>query len=310
MNSRVSSSASLALHAVLIAALASLTIDQRRPLPEPPGMELELIDLEHAMPLPDPVLAQEEAAADVPEVVQSDPVIAPKPPAPQPVPPAPRPISPSQTAPQPVAKPEPRSATPPVEVKQQLGVGPVAPLPRPVVTANPATAVVRPQVAAAPPAAPPSPPRPRLDSGSLSRMLAAKAGPSPRPARINSAAIGSAVGRAAPRGAASLTVRQRTNLEDMIRSQITPCWNPPVAEDASTRLVVVMRIKLDRSGALNGSPTVSAVKGQTDANAAYGRALAGSVRRAVMRCAPLKLPPELHEAWADVELNFDPRDIS
>lgn len=109
---------------------------------------------------------------------------------------------------------------------------------------------------------------------------------------------------------AGLSIRQRTNLADMIRSQITPCWNPPQAEDNSGHVTIVMRIRLGRDGGVLGTPALSRIGGQTAANGAYANALAGSVRRAILRCAPLKLPPELYDAWADVELNFDPRDIS
>lgn len=107
-----------------------------------------------------------------------------------------------------------------------------------------------------------------------------------------------------------MTIRQRTNLADMIRSQITPCWNPPQAEDNSGHVTIVMQIRLDRDGNVLGTPALSRIGGQTPANGAYANALAGSVRRAILRCAPLRLPPELYDAWADVELNFDPRDIS
>ena len=109
---------------------------------------------------------------------------------------------------------------------------------------------------------------------------------------------------------AGLSIRQRTNLADMIRSQITPCWNPPQAEDNSGHVTIVMRIRLGRDGGVLGTPALSRIGGQTAANGAYANALAGSVRRAILRCAPLRLPPELYDAWADVELNFDPRDIS
>ena len=112
-----------------------------------------------------------------------------------------------------------------------------------------------------------------------------------------------------PKGVAGLTIRQRTNLAEMIRSQITPCWNPPQVEETSGHVTVLMRIKLGIDGAVAGAPVVSHVSGKTAANGAYANAVTGSVRRAILRCSPLKLPSELYEAWADVEINFDPRDV-
>lgn len=312
MTSRISSSVSLLIHACLLAALSLVTYQQERPKPDLPGMELELIDVEHAMPLPDPVIPQQEASPAAAEVGDIVPHISPPQPSlPQPpVSAPPRPVAQSQPVSVPKSLPEQAPDPKTVEAKQQFGLGPVASAPKTVapaaaIPASTTRAVSAPQ---APPASS-APSKPRLDSKSLSRMLAAKAGAT-RPAQINSAAIGSAIGRAAPRGAAGLTVRQRTNLEEMIRAQITPCWNPPVAEEASGHVVIVMRIRFERTGAVSGSPSVSSIRGHNGANAAYARALSGSVLRAVMRCAPLKLPTELYEAWADVELNFDPRDIS
>lgn len=310
MKSRASLAVSLLIHIVLLVAIATLTVSRPKFLEQPPGMELELIDVEHAMALPDPEVSRaepQEAEAlpapdqgQVPQQVESQPTPVPPAPVPQPAtPPAPQP------KPVPVQKPAPEAP--------QLGVGAVAPKPKPAAPAPAAAAASAlraqpaPAAAAAPAPAPPRP-RPQVDAGALARMLAAKAGTA-RQSRINSAAIGSALGRAAPKGAASLTVRQRANLEDMIRSQVTPCWNPPVPEEGDPNLTVLTRIKLARTGALIGEPAASLTRAAPANSAAYGRALVASVRRAVVRCAPLKLPPELYDAWADVELNFDPKDI-
>lgn len=313
MNSRASLAISLLIHAVLLFVVTTWTFARSRLLEEPPGMELELIDIEHAMALPDPTVSSEEAeqAETLPEVAPDQPAPPTEAP-PAPVPPSPVPPTPAPTPPQ--AKPMPVQKTAPEA--PQLGVGKVAPMPKPAAPAPAASPVSKPKAQPAPaavaaPVVPrPVPPRPRpsINSGALAKMLADKAGTS-RQSRINSAAIGSALGRAAPKGAASLTVRQKANLEDLIRSQVTPCWNPPVPEEGDPNLTVITRIKLARSGALVGEPAASLAKSPPEANAAYGRALAASVRRAVIRCAPLRLPPELYEAWSDVELNFDPKDI-
>lgn len=303
---------SVGLHVVLLALLSLVVIRHLPSLVMPPaGMEIEIADLEQAMPLPDPVSIAPKPAEALP---QSDPhsVSAP----------AAASLSSTeasmrQAAPGLASQPLPVFSTPPsdpstvdADVERQLAPAPVAP--SQAVRSLPATP---PAGAAAMTQAPTKPavsvqaPEVRLDPGNLARSLATQAGAVPRQ-RLNAAAIGSAIGRAAPKGAGSLSIRQRAELERMIRSQITPCWNPPEAEAGFAHLTVLIHIRLDRQGTLASPPSVVRVTGQTAANAAYANALAGSVRRAVQRCMPLRLPSELYDAWADVELNFDPRDVS
>lgn len=319
MKTRLAFPLSVLLHAVILIGLSVVSFGRINPPPPPAGMELEIIDVEHAMPLPDPAIAKDASAAPTeaqseavapPVPVPADPMPAPQP-APQPAPPvapAPRAVTPpapapvKQLAPGPVAVPQN-----PVPPAPRPAPGPVVARPEPVAVTKPSTAPVA--SAAAVSSLTPAPQRPRIDAGALSRMLAAKAAAGAQ-TRLNSGAIGSAIGRAAPRGASGLTARQRMNLEEMIRSQITPCWNPPAADEAFGHVTVLMHIRLDRSGAVVGTPEVSALKGANAANAAYARSLAGSVRRAVSRCSPLRLPPELFDAWSDVELNFDPKDVT
>ena len=179
---------------------------------------------------------------------------------------------------------------------------------------SPATAPVAvpvpssPQLPSAPPPAAVLKPARRLDSASLNRQL--KQGGDTAPRRgLDRAALGQALVAARPTGASRLTARQRVNLAALIRRQITPCWNPPSIAENPGIVTITLRIQLERSGQVNGTPSVSGVTGGTPQNQAYVTALAGSVRRAVLRCAPLQLPAELYDAWSDVELNFDPRDV-
>lgn len=312
MNARLPSLVSFLLHLGLLALLSLVTFRVRDFVPPPAGMAIEIVDLDHSMPLPDPALAKQQHVEHVPGAEVAPAVAAsveassvPAAPAPSPTPLpmtalAVSPLSPTSAPPMPalgpgpVARPQPAAPAPPVP-----------PAPAPTGIASPVSAP-----SAVAPAATPAPSLPRrLDAAALARSLGQTAGPAPRP-RLNSAAIGSAIGQAVPKGVAGLSIRQRTNLADMIRSQVTPCWNPPQAEDNSGHVTIVMRIRLGRDGGVLGAPALSRIGGQTAVNGAYANALAGSVRRAILRCAPLRLPPELYDAWADVELNFDPRDIS
>lgn len=310
MKSRIALPLSAVVHGAILVALSVMSFDRVKLTPPSAGMELEIIDVEHAMPLPDPSVAKDDLPAPAP--VEQDIVAIPRPAtASQIVAPAP----PPRPLPQPASlvAPPAKAATPPV---LQLGPGPVSalqepPHPAPRPSAVPVAARSVPSAAMKVVSAfAPAQLQPRFDAGAISRMLASKSAAKAQ-TRIHSGEIGSAIGRAAPRGAAALTARQRMNLEEMIRSQIVRCWNPPVNEDeAGSTVTVLMHIRLDRSGALVGPPEVVAVKGANSANGSYSRAFAASVRRAISRCSPLRLPSELFDAWSDVELNFDPKDVT
>lgn len=89
---------------------------------------------------------------------------------------------------------------------------------------------------------------------------------------------------------------------DALRGQIQKCWNiiPGMADGGDVRVRVTMR--LDKSGAIEGRPQVSATGGSDSSR----QVLSGSARRAVLRCSPYNLPAEKYDAWADVIINFDP----
>lgn len=315
MNARLSSATSLILHVALLAMMSLITLRSPKIVPPPDAMEIEITDFEEVMPLPEPVVPTDsDVNESLTEAPQFTPADAGTPeqtdrPAPRPEP-APQQLTPTVQPAAPALSPPVVTPALKVEAAPKLAPAPVKPVaPVPVSVDSPPDS--RPaKLAAAPLASPaPAPPARRLNASALSESLAARTSTAPR-SRLNPATIGSAIGQAVPKGAAGLTVRQRANLVDMIRSQITPCWNPPVAEENSGHVTVVMRISLDRNGAVTGSPSVSRLTGRTAANAAYANALSGSVRRAVLRCSPLKLPAEFYAAWSNVELNFDPKDVS
>ena len=77
---------------------------------------------------------------------------------------------------------------------------------------------------------------------------------------------------------------------------VQKCWNPPTA----TAGKVTVRFKLDRSGAVVGTPQTSG--GQTTGEGAD--LLAAAARRAVLRCQPYALPAEKYESWSEVTVNF------
>lgn len=293
MIDRVSNAFAVILHIALILLLGRLNFAVLKDEPRQKGMEIEIIDLAHAMPDPRPVIADSPTATpsqpEARDVVSAEPEAAPLP---------------SATA---RLEPEFASKAVPSEIVSKNSVA----VPRSAPTPTLAPIVEEPsQVASASPATQPEP-RPgrgaRLDTTGLSglRDLAKKEA---KPSRLNSATIGSSVGKAAPRGLQGLTFRQKIDLAEKVRSQLMPCWNPPPAV-GSASASVRLRFRLDRDGRVVGQPMQSGVTGQNQASAAYINLLTNSGRRAVLMCSPLRLPPELYEAWAEVEVEFDPRDL-
>lgn len=92
---------------------------------------------------------------------------------------------------------------------------------------------------------------------------------------------------------------------DALRGQVQRCWNIPAGAENGDSLRVSVKFRLDRSGALEGSPEIISGGG----SGGVERAAAEAARRAVARCAPYTLPAEKYETWAEVIVNFDPSEM-
>ena len=92
---------------------------------------------------------------------------------------------------------------------------------------------------------------------------------------------------------------------DALRGQVQRCWSIPAGAADGGNLRVSVKFKLDRNGALDGSPQVI----QGGGGGGVERAAAEAARRAVARCAPYNLPADKYDAWADVIVNFDPSEM-
>ncbi len=106
---------------------------------------------------------------------------------------------------------------------------------------------------------------------------------------------------------ATLSSIQAATLEQAIRAQIAPCWNPPIGGADVADMTVVLRIRLNRDGRIAAAPEFVSQTGATSGNAAYARAFVETAKRAVLRCTPLELPDQLYPYWREFDLNFDPR---
>ena len=144
----------------------------------------------------------------------------------------------------------------------------------------------------------------RLDSQQLASLLDKKL-PKAERKPLNTSALATSLEKSIPRGAL-LDARATATLEQAIRSQVAPCWNPPIGGAEVGKMTVQLRIQMAKDGRVLGAPQVIGQTGVTAGNATYAKAFAESARRAVLRCSPLTLPPDLYDAWKLFELNFDP----
>jgi hypothetical protein len=104
-----------------------------------------------------------------------------------------------------------------------------------------------------------------------------------------------------PRG---LDERMSISEIDALRRQIQRCWSPPVGVRGASDLAVRLRLALNADGTLSRPPEVL-----TSGSGLGFLAAADSAKRAVLRCQPYDLPAGKYEAWRDINVNFDPREM-
>ena len=219
-------------------------------------------------------------------------------PAPEPAPePEPTPEPAPQPEPAPAAEPEPAPAAEPAPAPSAEA----EPAPQPQPAEEP-----KPIVTSVAPRSKPTPPRPQrtaertesdFNPNQISALLnkVEPAGGSTSTSQ-DPASLGSRNG--------AENVRMTLSELDALRSQVAQCWSPPVGAIGAETLAVKVKFGLDRSGQVSASPEVM----NGSSNPAF-RAAASSAVRAVMRCAPYSLPAEKYDAWQEVIINFDPREL-
>lgn len=222
-----------------------------------------------------------------PEPTPPKPEPAPKPkPKPAPPQPAPKPAKPKETAEKPAEKPAPRASAKPA---------PAAKAPaRPVVPATPDERGRR---------------RPdRAEEGAGSPTKAAKAAGSKLGPDFLKGIADTPKGKAQVPKAATVSALQLSGLAAAIKRQVQPCYElGSLGGTPAMSIVTVLRLQFNRDGTVIGTPAVSDHNGINDDNRAYTKQMDDVARRAVLRCAPLRLPPDLYDGgWSDIELTFRP----
>src|SRR5215213_8521670 len=145
----------------------------------------------------------------------------------------------------------------------------------------------------------PPKPQPKFDASRIAALLD-KRDPQRHAATgdtlSNKPSLGTATGTA---------VALSQNEIDALRARLRQCWNVPVGVAEARDLVVTVRIQFKRDGSLQTEPRLM----NSGSHPAFLTA-SESALRAVRSCAPYTfLPAAKYEAWKDVIVDFDPRDM-
>jgi len=301
--------ASAVMHvAILALILLGLPTLFRPAIPEDQPIAVELVTIapETHATHPNPNMPKPNAKPEIP--IEAAP--APKP-EPKPVPPPPSPVAPPSAAP-----PPPQTAAPPAPAEPDLTPPPPPPPPP------------KPVEAPAPPPPPPkpAPPKPKAEpkpqqvaqaeakpdkanaaafDSLLKNLTKTPALPQPdaKPQRVQTASAAPPSSQPhAPLGS-QLTASEM----DLVREQISRCWNINAGARDAKDLVVEIRAEVNQDGTVTRADIVD----QGRMSDPLWRAAAESARRAFFnpQCTPLKLPPDKYATWKDLVVDFSPKDI-
>ncbi|WP_156679987.1 hypothetical protein [Sphingomonas profundi] len=284
---------------------------------------------------PEEAVAPAEAPpepAPAPEPAPPKPT-PPKPAPPKPAPPKPTPPKPTppQPKPQPVEKPRPApkpapkpAPTRPAEKPAPAKAAPAKPAPAKATPAKPvpdkSARPTKADVAAAGDTRDRRRPDKPADAvGAPSTKPAKPAGgkPGDKPAKAAGSRLGpdflkgiapeKTAGKATKPAAAAVSAIAMQGLGAAIQRQVKPCYDlGSLGGTPAMSIVTTLRMKMNPDGSV-ANVTVLEQTGINAGNQSYARQMGELARRAVLRCAPLKLPAELYEGgWEDIAPTFIP----
>ena len=266
-------------HVLLFAILSLVWAAKPAPLPTPKPIEVSLVDDialdQHAPAAPEPpsqsAAPEQGPPDDAPPPAKAEEV------APDPTPPKPQPEAapPPKPAPAKPAPPKPVAAKPDKPDKAK---------PAPAKPAAPATkAVAATKNAGANPKATKAKPTGSLLDDDFRKGLTQ----APSKAKPSEAAPG-----------ATMDAKAAADIGSAIQRQVQPCANRQVIPGpGASRIVVIVRLQLNRDGTLAARPTVSPNhRGVDDDNRIYVDAVDRAALATFMGCTPLRgLPQELYD---------------
>jgi len=187
------------------------------------------------------------------------------------------------------------------------------PTPAPKVQAAPAPPKVEEKIEAVPlpkPAEKPKPPeetKPKQDSFSKLLKDVSKLKPQETAKPTDEKTDAKEQPQEAKTMAPALSNRLTISEEDMLRRQISQCWNMPIGARDAQNLTVEIIIDVNQDRTVQHAEIVDQSRMVTDS---FFRAAADAARRALYnpKCSPLALPPDKYEEWKRIDFTFDPRD--
>jgi hypothetical protein len=89
--------------------------------------------------------------------------------------------------------------------------------------------------------------------------------------------------------------------------QIKRCYRHPRIPSSGRRIATRLHVRFSPDGSLAGVPMVIDQSGVTADNRAFAARMAEAASLAVIRCVPVKLPPDLYAGgWDEMDLTFSP----
>jgi hypothetical protein len=126
--------------------------------------------------------------------------------------------------------------------------------------------------------------------------------------RIGLAAMLAAGGCAQPTGLGTVHPAIADALLANAAEQVKRCYRAPRIARSGRQIITNLLVRYNPDGTLAGLPAVLSQSGVTPDNRVYAGRMAEAARLAVIRCAPLRLPPEQHaRIWSFFTLTFSPR---
>jgi outer membrane biosynthesis protein TonB len=315
---------SAALHVVLGSVLIfGLPILFHPPTPQEMPIAVQLVTMgpqtRATHPNPNAPVREAKLEPPLPGPPAEKPAPEPTPPKPAPPPSAaeapPEPPTPAPPQPKPPV-PHPAAASAETPKPAQLPPPPPLPEPKPAPPAPPP----KPSIEAAAPKPPPE--RPQQMARAEARAEAKKYAPGQFDALLRNLAAQDtppspdapaqathqASGRASAQPRAPLGSQLSASEMDMVREQISRCWNIPAGARDAQDLVVEIRVSVMPDGNVQQATIVDQGRAAADP---FFRAAAESARRAFFNpmCRPLRLPPEKYDLWKDMTVAFSPKDI-
>lgn len=315
--------ASAIMHVGILAAIIiGLPTLFRPTIPEDQPIAVELVTIApetratHVnpnMPKPNakPEIPIEAAPAPIPEPKPTPPPPTPAAPPSSEAPPPPQPAPPKSEAPPPLPAPPPK----PVEA-QAPPPPPPKPEPKPKPDKKQDAAEFDSLLKSLEKSQPrqvtraqPQPQKQNQDAAAFDTLLknlqknAVKPDPSAKPQRQQVAA-------AAPPSSqphAPLGSQLTASEIDLVREQLSRCWNINAGARDAKDLVVEVRASVQPDGTV----TQATIVDQGKMGDPLWRAAAESARRTFFnpQCTPLKLPPDKYATWKDLVVDFSPKDI-